>query len=94
MYELETNTFYVLLSILGFAIASYFLFTDKKISLLMGAGLVLAFGGSGASLYLWKPYPQVAKILLLFCILPALALFIAAVVKMSKEINRGKGQRN
>ncbi len=85
---MEVNTVLVLASIVGFTIASYFLFRNKNIFLFMSLGLILSLSGSGAFLFLGKSYPKIAGILHPLCILLAFAFFIIAIIKMSKEFTR------
>lgn len=85
---MEMNTALVLISIFGFTIASYFLFINKKIFLLMSLGLMLSLIGSGIFVFLGKSHDRIAGILYPLCILMALVFFIVAIIKMSKELSR------
>ncbi len=85
---MEMNAALVLISILGFTIASYFLFINKKIFLFMSLGLVLSLIGSGIFVFPWKSYARIARILYPIFILLALVFFIIAITKMSKELTR------
>jgi len=85
---MEMNTALVLICILGFTIASYFLFINRKIFLFMSLGLTFSLIGGGISVFLWNSYALISKILYPLCVLIAFVFFIIAIIKMSKELTR------